>query len=233
MNTKSSISLLFTICDNGSAGALTEALAGKLNTEKVLELVPELSLTIGCAQNHPAHRMDVYNHTISVIKGLPNDKILRLTALMHDLGKVSTKVVGEDGFDHFWGHEAVSADIADRIMKRLGYSSVLTEFVKLLVKYHDYKIDVAELPKAISFFGRLLIEDIYSLNEVSGIHGLINEKDAGVFVLNYLFTHQLSDLNAHSFAYAKRKRPMLCDLFKCLENENDLQIHQRYINNCT
>lgn len=219
MNKPAFINLLSTINDDGGANKLTEALSDNLNIEKILELVPELSATIGCVQNHPAHSMDVFTHTIAVIKGLPNDKILRLTALMHDLGKVSAKVAGDDGFDHFWGHETVSAEMAEQIMIRLGYGNALTEFVKLLVKYHDYKVDIAELPNAISFFGRQFIDNIRSLNEVSAFCESITEKDAGILVLNYLFMHQISDLNAHSFDYAKRKRPLLDDLFNSLENE--------------
>lgn len=218
MNKPAFISLLSTINDVGSANELTKALADNLNIEKILMLVPELSATIGCTQNHPAHCMDVFTHTIAVIKGLPNDKILRLTALIHDLGKVSTKVVGDDGFDHFWGHETVSADMAEQIMRRLGYGSALTEFVKLLVKYHDYKVDIADLPNVTSFFGRQFIDNIWSLNEVSAFCESITEKEAGILVLNYLFMHQISDLNAHSFDYAKRKRFLLDDLLKSLEN---------------
>lgn len=62
---------------------------------------------------------------------------LTLAMLLHDIGKPQRFTLGEDGEGHFYGHAAVSADIAEDILRRLKCSNALRERVCTIVRYHD------------------------------------------------------------------------------------------------
>lgn len=97
--------------------------------------VPELLQTIGVEQND-FHVHDVFEHTLAVIANAPPERVLRLTALFHDLGKPATLTVDEAGNRHFYLHEKISTDICREVMKRMRYSHDDIETVSLLVATH-------------------------------------------------------------------------------------------------
>ena len=97
--------------------------------------IPELQQTIGVEQND-YHVHDVFEHTMAVISNAPTDRILRLTALFHDLGKPATLSIGENGQRHFYLHEKISTEICQTVMKRMRYSQSDIDTVALLVATH-------------------------------------------------------------------------------------------------
>lgn len=97
--------------------------------------IPELIQTIGVEQND-FHVHDVFEHTLDVITNAPVERILRLTALFHDMGKPATLSVDEQGRRHFYLHEKISTDICREVMKRLRYSHDDIDTVSLLVATH-------------------------------------------------------------------------------------------------
>ena len=56
--------------------------------------------------------------------------------MLHDVGKIKTKSVGNDGRVHFYEHEFVGGDMITDILKRLKYDNKTIETVKFLVKNH-------------------------------------------------------------------------------------------------
>ncbi len=69
-----------------------------------------------------------------------NLKYLRLAALFHDFGKAETRTTDENGCDHFYGHAAVSEELAVQILRRLRYDNDTIDHVRLLVRWHDQEI---------------------------------------------------------------------------------------------
>ncbi|MDF2478501.1 MAG: metal dependent phosphohydrolase [Sphingobacterium sp.] len=211
--------LLYTLrdsaLDEGKVKELTNALMGVLDETIISQLVPELLAAKCCKQNHPAHDSDVYDHTIKVVNGLPNDRILRLTALFHDLGKVSKKVKGDDGYDHFWQHQEASAVIAEAVMTRLRFDYPTKVLVSILIIYHDLKVE-NDYIKIIETIMQLGNEFIESLEKSANAYQPIDAKEAGTMIMELLFLHQLSDLKAHSPEYVQRKLPHLNELIKQL-----------------
>ena len=55
---------------------------------------------------------------------------------MHDVGKPSTKGVGEDGRVHFYGHQDVGAEMARRLLTRLKFPNDEIAAVTRLVAQH-------------------------------------------------------------------------------------------------
>ncbi len=113
-------------------------------TDVIGVFLPEILPLQNCAQNHPYHAYDVFEHTMKALANTPPDKIIRYTVLFHDLGKPQTKTTDENGIDHFRNHQAVSVQKADLIMQRLKFSNAEAEEILLLVKYHDVPITCDE-----------------------------------------------------------------------------------------
>ena len=81
------------------------------------------------------HHKDVYRHTLLVFARTAPDSVLRMAALLHDVGKPATKTV-EHGAVHFPGHAEVGAEMARRRLRRLGAEPAFTDAVTLLVALH-------------------------------------------------------------------------------------------------
>lgn len=99
-------------------------------------VVPEIGPTVGFQQNNSHHHLDVWEHTLAVVKAAPNVPVLRLAALLHDLGKPECHTVDEAGRGHFYGHAARSADIARDVMSRLRFSDDMRRRIVTLVEHH-------------------------------------------------------------------------------------------------
>ena len=111
---------------------------GALASSGILwKVIPELEATVKCAQNQ-YHMFDVWRHTLIVIENVPNDPILRLTALLHDVAKPVVKAPHpkHPGSVQFLRHEDVGAEMADVICQRLKLSNDERERVVKLIKLH-------------------------------------------------------------------------------------------------
>ena len=98
---------------------------------------PEWDVAMVCEQNTKHHCFTVGEHTIEVMKHVRNDKIMRLAALLHDIGKPGMKRTDKKGHDHFQGHPQLSDVMADKILRRLKYDNDTIKKVCMLVRYHD------------------------------------------------------------------------------------------------
>ena len=99
-------------------------------------VIPELAPMIGFDQRSPHHAYDLYTHTAGVVAGVPGDLALRWAALLHDIGKVPTFTVDENGRGHFFDHAVKGAEMADVILRRLKAPNALREQVVLLIEKH-------------------------------------------------------------------------------------------------
>lgn len=107
-------------------------------------IIPEFRECTGFVQHSRFHRFDVYEHCVmsaqkaaEISAGSECRLPLTLAMLLHDIGKPQRFTLGEDGEGHFYGHAAVSADIAEDILRRLKCSNALREWVCTIVRYHD------------------------------------------------------------------------------------------------
>jgi tRNA nucleotidyltransferase (CCA-adding enzyme) len=111
-------------------------------------IVPEMTDCYSCDQNN-FHKYTVFGHIVETVKLVPNDLLLRLTALFHDIGKPKCKTTEDNGHVHFYGHDEVSADMAKEIMIRLKYDSQMIDEVTYLVRYHMELMDFPTTDKGI------------------------------------------------------------------------------------
>ena len=99
--------------------------------EEFLPELPALEL-----QQDPVHRhKDVLAHTIAVVDKTPPDKVLRLAALLHDIGKPKTRSIGPEGVS-FHHHEVVGARMAEERLRALRYPAAEIADVRRLVELH-------------------------------------------------------------------------------------------------
>ena len=90
------------------------------------QFLPELPGLRLAVDEHAQHK-DVYEHTLTVIRNVMRledgepDFVLRMAALMHDVGKPATKAVDSDGRVSFHHHEVVGAKMTRHRMRELRY----------------------------------------------------------------------------------------------------------------
>jgi putative nucleotidyltransferase with HDIG domain len=103
------------------------------------EVMPELLEGVGCTQNR-FHKHDVFDHTMHVVDETSGDPILRLGALLHDVGKPRARQPreGAPGEFSFFQHEYVGAEMADAIGRRLKLANADRERVVGIVKNHMF-----------------------------------------------------------------------------------------------
>lgn len=109
------------------------------NLDYMLIKIPEIEYMMGFDQNHPNHHLDVWNHTLLALSLSEKDFDVRLTLLLHDIGKPFSYQDRE--VRHFKNHPKVSAIMTKDILTRLGYSDSYVEYITKLVKNHDKGID--------------------------------------------------------------------------------------------
>ena len=99
-------------------------------------VIPELGTMVGYDQKNRHHSHDLYTHTALAVQHCPNDLVLRWAALLHDIGKPQVMTLGEDGQAHYHGHAAVSAEMADGVLRRLKAPTALREQAVTLIAKH-------------------------------------------------------------------------------------------------
>ncbi len=108
-----------------------------LNAANILcRLIPALGPTVGFDQKNPNHIHDVFGHIATVVERVSQTPELRLAALLHDIGKPRCFTLDDGGVGHFYGHAAVSAEIANAVLLELKAPNALREEVVFLVKHH-------------------------------------------------------------------------------------------------
>ena len=136
------------------------------------QVIPELAPMEGFDQRNPYHTYDLYTHTAAVTAGVPGELSLRLAALLHDVGKVDTFTVDADGWGHFYGHEATSAELAKDILHRLKAPTALTEQVVTLVGLHMHWLVPERKPlrRWLSRLGESTLRQLIALQHAD-LHG--------------------------------------------------------------
>jgi putative nucleotidyltransferase with HDIG domain len=126
------------------------------------QIAPELVEGVGVEQNE-WHAYDVWQHAMATVDAAPSgDLVLRLAALLHDVGKPRTK----QG-PHFYRHEQVGAEMTREMLRRLRFSNEVIEDVGHLVRQHMYAADAtltdAALRRSIRRIGPSYVDRQFAL----------------------------------------------------------------------
>lgn len=133
-------------------------------------ILPELDVCFGVEQKSPNrhHTTDVATHLVNTLIHCPTTKPhVRWAALLHDIGKASTRLVDAQGVTTFHNHEIVGASLAEDIAHRLRMSRHDREAIVKLVRYHMFTVEDTQTDKAVRRFirriGKDLIQDMLDL----------------------------------------------------------------------
>ena len=91
---------------------------------------------------------DLWDHTLRTVDAAPAGRpVVRLAALLHDIGKPATLADG-----HFHHHDAVGARLAEALLRRLRFPRPTTEEVAHLVRHHMFTVDPDATDAAVRRF---------------------------------------------------------------------------------
>jgi putative nucleotidyltransferase with HDIG domain len=131
----------------------------------------ELAAQRGMGQNKIPGE-DLWDHTVRTVDAAANRPIVRLAALVHDIGKPATAAEG-----HFYGHETAGAELAQAFLDRLHVPRSTAERVVHLVRQHMFHYEPnwgdGAIRRFLAKIGPDAVEDLFALreadNEGSGV----------------------------------------------------------------
>lgn len=170
----------------------------KRNEEEIFQMLPELFSCKNFKQNNIWHIYDVYEHILHVIDGVPNNIVLRMAALFHDIRKPLVYTEDEVGVGHFYNHWEKSKEIFDQFAEKYCLEENMKKLTSNLILYHDLNIDKIsddELIQLINIFDK------------DGITMLFQLKQSDLLAQNEQFHYLLNN-------YENQKRRIL-DKQKC------------------
>ncbi|MBR4544066.1 MAG: HD domain-containing protein [Lachnospiraceae bacterium] len=148
--------------------------------------LPEFDTAMVTTQENPHHAYNVGDHMLHAVcdvnlerlaeeyegEELENNKrILRLTMLLHDIGKPATKTVDEDGIAHFKGHPELGTRMSGEILRRLRYDNDTVKMVTGLVAAHEirYPAEKKSVRRVIGRVGEDYFPLLYYVNEADAL----------------------------------------------------------------
>ncbi len=123
--------LLRLLCGKDAARVLEDY------AEVFFEVLPPLRPMLGFDQRNFHHDKDVWRHALAAVDTAPPEPLLRLCALLHDVGKPDCFSLDAQGVGHFYGHAQRSAEIADRLLRGLHCDGQTQRCAVELVRLHD------------------------------------------------------------------------------------------------
>lgn len=144
-----------------------------LSTGLLAITCPEMIESVGCEQNRH-HQYDVWGHAMACLDAAEPEPVLRVAALLHDVGKPRTRKMGDKTNDWtFYDHERVGAEMAEPILARLKFSNDERDRVVRLVRHHlvcysDGWSDAA-VRRWVRRVGKDLTGDLYRLSRADAL----------------------------------------------------------------
>lgn len=144
------VELVKLLCGAGAAEVLREY------PDVIGVFWPELLPLVGLDQQNRHHCYDVWEHTLHSLEAVSADPVLRLTMLLHDVGKPACFTVDQGGTGHFYKHSALSRKMADEMLGRLKFDTETRRTVVRLVEWHDHDIPRTDkgMRRALMALGR-------------------------------------------------------------------------------
>jgi putative nucleotidyltransferase with HDIG domain len=143
---------------------------------------PELERQRGVPQNKVPGE-DLWDHTLGSVDAVSRERpVVRLAALLHDIGKPATF---SDG--HFLHHEIVGAELAATLLDELRFPRAVRERVVHLVRHHMFRYEPnwsdAAVRRFIGKIGTDTLDDLFALREADNLGSGLTADAGGLDVL--------------------------------------------------
>jgi tRNA nucleotidyltransferase (CCA-adding enzyme) len=129
-------------------------------------IIPQLLTLREFNQNKKYDNNYIYSQSMNVLDSVGNSLILRLSALLLNIGKPETLIVDESGFGHFKGYNLVSEKITREVLTKLKFDNLTINRVSLLVKEYILPCNLnskKEIKKFIIKVGEENLKDFFAL----------------------------------------------------------------------
>lgn len=178
------------------------------------EFLPEITIMFGYEQHTKHHNKTLWRHTTCAMMHIEPEPLLRITMLLHDLGKPMACKRDPDGTAHFKGHPKFSAVMAEQILDRLKYPREFIDDCVTLIAFHDVRFTGSK-PQI-----RRVMNKIGEKN----MHRLLQVQYADIMAQsNYLRDEKLSKLSLAESALKEIMQEKDCFTLKQLDiNGHDL-----------
>ncbi|MGN1131938.1 MAG: CCA tRNA nucleotidyltransferase [Ruminococcus sp.] len=107
----------------------------------VAVVIPEIASMFNFQQNNPYHNKTLWKHTVSSVKNIESDGVLRMTMLLHDIGKPMSQKTDKNGNSVYHGHERIGEAISREVLTRLKYPKNFIDTVSFLIRNHSLNIN--------------------------------------------------------------------------------------------
>jgi len=128
----------------------------KLREVHILQIIlPELEKCFGLQQMGPKHDRvyDIGEHSLLALKHTPSSNpLVRLAALLHDVGKPDTVNIQTDGNVTFYQHDVIGGRIVLEIAKKFNLSKKQADKLYKLVRWHMFSVSENQTDSAIRRF---------------------------------------------------------------------------------
>lgn len=189
------------------------------------EFFPELLRCINIEQSNKSTGLDLFNHIMYTLDAVPknnNDLLLmRITALLHDIGKPYTKIHVNDEL-HFFNHENVGAFLSEKILNRWGFSKNIISPTLRLIQNHLFdatpnKSEVS-IRKLVQKVGPDLIHNLLDLRIADRLG--TGRKNISMANIEWL-RHKINSILAETDISKLHLNITDSDIIESLENNTD------------
>ena len=104
------------------------------------QIIPEFSPCIGFEQRTKYHDRTVDEHSFAALAFAEPKLSLRLSLLLHDIGKPRVATIDAQGQGHYKGHAGAGAKIAGQVLARLRYPSKTAAHIEKLIAFHGKQL---------------------------------------------------------------------------------------------
>ena len=144
-------------------------------------IIPLMCHTVGFAQRGGHHFLNVFEHSLLAVGVIAPELVLRLTMLLHDIGKPFVWDSSESlSYDRFDDHAAVSAKLAGKILRDLKYDNATRKDVVELIAHHNDILlpDPVNVRRALARLGEVQTRRLVQVKVADLIaHDLAGERE--------------------------------------------------------
>lgn len=144
-------------------------------------IIPLMCHTVGFAQRGGHHFLDVFEHSLLAVGVIAPELVLRLTMLLHDIGKPFVWDSSESlSYDRFDDHAVVSAKLAGKILRDLKYDNATRKDVVELIAHHNDILlpDPVNVRRALARLGEVQTRRLVQVKVADLIaHDLAGERE--------------------------------------------------------
>jgi tRNA nucleotidyltransferase (CCA-adding enzyme) len=126
-------------------------------------------------QNNPHHNLDLMKHTERTMHNT-NGVNMKLAAMFHDAGKPSCKDYANDTIAHYYGHAAVSTDIARAFLLRMKASADEIKSILPVIKHHDSQLTDKSFKRIAAKYSPQIAKDVIKLQLADKLAQVYNEE---------------------------------------------------------